>query len=182
MLGLILLGFSLGLSNFAATIGIGLSGVTHKTRVWVGIIFGFFEAVMLVVGLLIGSSLSKSLDRLGNYIGGGLLVLVGLFIFWEAIKIKSHKINKHKKEAKFHNLLLTGIAVSIDNLVIGFALSFSHLSLLLTALTITVVSISMSLIGLELGSRLGETVEKWSEELGGAILIIIGIVLALGYL
>jgi putative Mn2+ efflux pump MntP len=36
---------SLGLSNFAASIGIGISGVDTRTRLRVGLIFGVFEAV-----------------------------------------------------------------------------------------------------------------------------------------
>jgi putative Mn2+ efflux pump MntP len=40
----------------------------------------------------------------------------------------------------------------------------------------------MSLVGLELGSRLGERVEKWSEEIGGAVLIGVGVALGAGVL
>lgn len=178
-----LIALSVGLSDFAAAIGIGLNGVTHKTRLQVGIIFGFFEAAMPIIGLIIGSNFSKSIDKLGNYIGGGLLILVGLFIIWEGTRMKSYpEKKKSKKRRRFYQILLTGVAVSIDNLIIGFALSFSHRPLLLTALIITVVGVSMSLIGLELGGRLGEKVEKWSEELGGVIIMIVGVALGLGYL
>jgi len=40
----------------------------------------------------------------------------------------------------------------------------------------------LSLVGLELGNRLGERVEKWSEEIGGAVLIGVGVALAAGVL
>jgi putative Mn2+ efflux pump MntP len=40
----------------------------------------------------------------------------------------------------------------------------------------------MSLIGLELGNRLGAHVEAWSEELGGAVLIGVGVAIATGLL
>jgi putative Mn2+ efflux pump MntP len=42
------------------------------------------------------------------------------------------------------------------------------------------VSVSMSIVGLELGQRIGERFEQWSEELGGAVLILVGIALGVG--
>ena len=43
-----------------------------------------------------------------------------------------------------------------------------------------VVSVAMALVGLELGHRLGKRIEAWSEELGGAVLILVGIAIAIG--
>jgi putative Mn2+ efflux pump MntP len=40
----------------------------------------------------------------------------------------------------------------------------------------------MSLLGLELGSRLGQRIERWSEEIGGGVLILVGIALPFGWL
>ncbi len=45
-----------------------------------------------------------------------------------------------------------------------------------------VISVAMSLVGLELGSRLGTRIEAWSEELGGGVLILVGLALAFGIL
>ena len=46
MFALLLVAASLGLSNFAAAIAIGVSGVAARTRLRVGIVFGLFEAGM----------------------------------------------------------------------------------------------------------------------------------------
>jgi len=45
-----------------------------------------------------------------------------------------------------------------------------------------VISVAMSLAGLELGHRLGAQVEEWSEEIGGVVLIGVGIAIATGLL
>jgi putative Mn2+ efflux pump MntP len=52
----------------------------------------------------------------------------------------------------------------------------------LSALVISVVSVGMPLVGLELGSRMSVAVEKWSEFLGSAILIAVGVAIASGLL
>lgn len=58
VLALLLVAVSLGLSNFAAAIGIGVTSVDAGTRLRVGLIFGIFEAGMPLVGLLLGHSLA----------------------------------------------------------------------------------------------------------------------------
>jgi hypothetical protein len=78
-------------------------------------------------------------------------------------------------------LVVTGAALSIDNLVVGFALGTDKLSLALAAGVIAVVSVAMSLVGLELGRQLGGVVEKWSEEINGAVLILVGVAIAFGF-
>jgi putative Mn2+ efflux pump MntP len=45
-----------------------------------------------------------------------------------------------------------------------------------------VISVGMSLVGLEIGGRVGATVEHRSEIIGGAVLIAVGIALATGLL
>ena len=44
-------------------------------------------------------------------------------------------------------MLLTGFAISLDNLVVGFALSLYHVPILLAAGLIALISVAMSLIG-----------------------------------
>jgi putative Mn2+ efflux pump MntP len=74
-------------------------------------------------------------------------------------------------------LLLVGLALSIDNLVVGFALGASESSVLLTVAALAIVSIAMTLLGLEAGSRRGTRVEQQSEEIGGGILVLVGVAL-----
>jgi manganese efflux pump family protein len=80
--------------------------------------------------------------------------------------------------ARSATLIVTGAALSVDNLVVGFALGTQKVPVAVTAAVIASVSVAMSLIGLELGDRLGGAVEKWGQEIGGAVLIIVGIAIA----
>ena len=180
LLGLLLVSVSVGLSNFAGAIGIGLSGISARTRLRVGIAFGLFEAVMPLLGLLIGQAVAGPLGGIAKYVGGGLLVLTGAYTIWQGRR--AEKEEAAPKALHTRHLVVTALALSIDNLAVGFALGVYHIQIVLAAVTIGVVSVGMSLIGLELGSRLGARVEAWSEELGGAVLIGVGILLATGIL
>ena len=171
---------SVGLSNFAGAIGIGLSGIDARTRLRVGIAFGLFEALMPIVGLLIGQAVAGYLGHLAKYIGGGILILTGAYTIWQGRRTGNEQ--EGPPELGTHTLVVTALALSIDNLVVGFALAIYRIPIVLAAVTMGVVSVGMSLIGLELGHRLGARVESWSEEIGGGVLIAVGVAIALGVL
>ena len=79
-------------------------------------------------------------------------------------------------------LLVTGAALSIDNLAVGFALGTFHINLAVAAVVIGAVSVTLSLIGLELGSRIGTRTGERGELIGGLVLIGVGAVIAAGLL
>jgi manganese efflux pump family protein len=182
MLALLLVAVSLGLSNFAASVGIGVSGRDARTRLRVGVIFGIFETGMPILGLLLGSSLAGTLGHAAHWIGAALLVATGLYAVVQAIR--SHRRQDEKAAApagqRTGQVLVTGAALSIDNLAIGFALGTYHVSLPVAAIIIGAVSVTMSLIGLELGHRLGTKTGERGELLGGLVLIAVGIAVASG--
>jgi manganese efflux pump family protein len=180
LIGLLLVSVSVGLSNFAGAIGIGLSGIDARTRIRVGIAFGLFEAVMPIIGLLLGQAVAGYLGHLAKYIGGGILILTGAYTIWQGRRVESEE--KERKPLATRRLLITALALSIDNLAVGFALAIYRIPIVLAAVTMGVVSVVMSLAGLELGHRLGARVEAWSEEIGGVVLIGVGIAIATGLL
>ena len=69
---------------------------------------------------------------------------------------------------------MLGAGLSIDNLIVGFALGAYRAPLPLGIALITAVSVGLSLIGLELGARLGTRIEHGSELLGGIVLVGVG--------
>jgi len=84
LLSLLLVSVSVGLSNFAGAMGIGLSGINVRTRIRVGIAFGFFEALMPVLGLLLGEAVAGFFGHYGKYVGGAILILTGAYTVIQA--------------------------------------------------------------------------------------------------
>ena len=182
LLGLLLVSVSVGLSNFAGAIGIGLSGIDARTRLRVGIAFGAFEALMPIAGLLLGQAVAGYLGHIAKYVGSAILILVGAYTIWQGRRVTSEEPQPERTEIQTHQLIITALALSIDNLAVGFALAVYHIQIVLAAVTIGVISVALSLLGLELGSRLGTRIEAWSEELGGSVLILVGLAIAVGIL
>jgi manganese efflux pump family protein len=184
VLALLLVAVSLGLSNFAAAIGIGVAGADAGTRLRVGVIFGLFETGMPLLGLLLGHSLAHALGHAAHWIGGGLLIATGGYAVVQGIRGQAGERREPAVAAgrRTGQLVVTGIALSIDNLVVGFALGTYHTGLAVAAITIGVVSVTMSLLGLELGDRLGTRTGERGELLGGLVLIAVGVAVASGIL
>jgi putative Mn2+ efflux pump MntP len=166
LLSLLLVSVSVGLSNFAGAIGIGLSGIDGRTRLRVGIAFGLFEALMPVIGLLLGEAVSGYLGHIAKYLGAGILVLTGAYAVWQGRRAAAQERKSGTVVAmqglRTHQLLVMALALSIDNLAVGFAIAQYNVQIVAAALMMGTVSVAMSLVGLELGYRLGERVEAWA--------------------
>lgn len=181
MLALLLVAASVGMSNFAAAISIGVAGVDARTRLRVGLVFGVFEAGMPVIGLLIGDRFAAELGQAGRWVGAGLLIVVGGYELAGSLRGRAGKpAEAPGYPAGTWRLLLSGLALSLDNLVIGFALGSYQTSVLVGALVIGMVSVALSLAGLELGARIGRWAGRRGEQLGGLILVGVGAAIAAG--
>jgi putative Mn2+ efflux pump MntP len=183
MLALLLVAVSLGLSNFAASVGLGVTGIDAPTRLRVGVIFGIFETGMPIAGLLLGHSLADTLGQAAHWIGAGLLIVTGLYALVQAIRGPGRRDGGDQAvqaDQPVTRMLITGLALSIDNLAVGFALGTYHVSLAVAAIVIGAVSVALSLLGLELGSRIGTRIGDRGELLSGAVLIGVGIAIATG--
>jgi manganese efflux pump family protein len=173
VLALLLVAVAVALSNFAAAIAIGVSGTDPSLRLRVGLVFGLFEAAMPLVGLVIGHGLAHRLGTSGQIVGGVLLAVTGIYTIFSALRHGEPEIPAGRLGTG--RLVVTGAALSIDNLVIGFALGTYRVPIVAAAILIGVVSVSLSIVGLELGSRLGTVIGERAEVVGGAVLVLVGL-------
>jgi putative Mn2+ efflux pump MntP len=177
---LVLVALALGLDNFAAAISIAVAGVTSRQRLEVGVAFGAFEAGMPVIGLALGHQLAHDLAHTSHWVGGVVLMATGTYAIVEALRA-SAPVGGPGSVGR-GRLALTALALSTDNLAIGFALGTRPVNLVLAAVAIGAVSVAMSLVGLELGSRIGRHFGQRGEFPGGALLVGVGIAITAGAL
>jgi manganese efflux pump family protein len=183
VLALLLLAAALGLDNLAAAIGIGVTGVSGGTRVRIAVVFGLFEAGMPVLGLVLGHGLADSLGQAARWLGGAVLIAfgaAGLAKAWRQRNSPQRTGHQPAGHQRIGQLLLAGLVLSGDNLAAGFALGAYHTSVAVAAVVFGVVSVGMSLIGLELGARIGAAAGERSELIACALLIVVGAVIAAG--
>jgi manganese efflux pump family protein len=185
---LLLVAVSLGISNFAAAVGLGVTGVRAVTRLRVGVVFGVFEAGMPVLGLAAGRGLAVTLGHAARWTGAALLIAAGAYAVAQSLRagrgsgVAGTRPADGPAAESTARMLVSGLALSIDNLVIGFALGTYHVSVAVAAAVIGGVSVAMSLAGLELGARLGRPVGRHGELVGGLVLVVVGAAIGAGVL
>ncbi len=181
ILTLVLIALSIGLDNFASSIAIGLSGIKQRDKIKIAVTFGAFETLMPIIGLFAGKQAASFLGTKAHILGATLLVLTGLYILIEGLrKTNAHEAVVATKGAG--RLLLAGLAISIDNLIVGFSLGTKKLSIPLAIIIIGVTSVTLAIAGMEVGKRLSTKTEGSSEYLSGIILIVIGLLIGFGIL
>ena len=121
---------------------------------------------MPLLGLALGHRVAGTLGSHANWFAGGLLAATGILTIvtsWKPLPWMVSGISHFG----IGRLLVSACALSIDNLIVGFALGAYRVPVVLAALMIAVASVVLSLLGLELGRRLGQPVERNAEILSG---------------
>lgn len=174
---LILIAIGLSMDAFAASIskGLCLAEIKYKYAFIVAFFFGGFQFLMPLLGWLLAKSFATYIVSFDHWIAFLLLSFIGGKMIVEALK-------KHEIECcsttliDVKNLFFLAIATSIDALAIGvtFAL-LPNINILLSVAIIGVITFILSFIGVFIGHIFGSKFGKWSEVLGGIILIFIGL-------
>jgi len=168
---LVVLGVALGLNNALASVALGTMQMPRRHQLRTAILFAVFEAVMPVIGLLLGESVAGSIGGKARFVGAAVLVAVGLYgLFKQADK-------KEESTGPVHgfgmNTIVLAIALSLDNLTVGFGLGMFHVPIALAATIFGSVSLVMTLLGLEVGRFLGSRVHLSADKLSGAVLLLV---------
>ncbi|MFD4951834.1 manganese efflux pump MntP family protein [Streptomyces sp. NPDC058451] len=171
MLGL---GFVLSLDNFRVAIALGTVPFGLKRAVQVALTFGLWDAVMPLVGLLIGREIGEAVGGVADVVGAVALGGYGLYLVVSALR------NPEPDELD-HPWALFGIplTLSLDNLVAGASLGILGLSPWVAAPAFGLITAVMSLIGLQLGRAAARLVRIRADLVSGVSLIIAAAVLPL---
>ncbi|MGI8607705.1 MAG: manganese efflux pump MntP [Candidatus Dormibacteria bacterium] len=168
---LIFLGFSAGLSNFGGAVGLGVLPLDTRRRLEILGIFVAMEVVMPAIGLVVGARVSGAVGARANLFAGLVLIAIGAYTLKETRK-ETHDLDIPVRR---RTVVLLAIALSLDNLVVGFGLGLLNAPVLIAAGFMGICSLVLTVIGLELGRRLGKLVGERSELFSGIVLILAGV-------
>lgn len=163
---------------FAVSIvtGVNLKNVSYRQTFRLSWHFGLFQAMMPVIGWFAGLSVRVHIERYDHWIAFGLLAFVGIHMIKEAFD--PDKSEKRKKDhTKGLTLVILSIATSIDALAVGFSLSLLGVSIWTPAIIIGIVAGIFTIIGLQIGEKIGAArqLSRYAETIGGSVLIVIGL-------
>ena len=174
---LLLLALGLSMDTFAVAVcaGLGLSKVNARNTLVIGGYFGFFQAVMPLIGYLLASRFAVWVTAVDHWVAFALLGFIGARMI----------ISSQKKEACCderapvfsigpRSMLPLALATSIDALAVGVSFAFLEVDILPAVGYIGVVTLIVAMIGVRAGQVFGARFRKKAELAGGVILVLLG--------
>ena len=187
MIEVILLAIALAMDAFAVSIGLGAKSQKQspaymlRLAIYAALYFGIAQGVMPLIGYLLGAILLGWLATAASWIGGGILILLGAKMLYEAFSgeieaVLEESFDKNIQAKIDHRMMFTlAIATSIDAMAAGFTLNLLALNAWLACLIIAIVTAGFGFFGIYLGKSSGTWLEDKAEMLGGLVLIAIGV-------
>lgn len=176
---LFMIAVGLSMDAFAVSVCKGLSTSTLRLRyiLSVGIWFGGFQALMPLLGYLLGERFSAYILPVNHWIAFILLVLIGVNMIRESTEgeVVSHSFSPGV-------MLPLAIATSIDALAVGITFAFLQVRILPAVSLIGTATFTLSGLGLWIGYLSGIRYRKYAEICGGIVLVLMGIKILLEHL
>ena len=178
---LFLIALALSMDAFAVSICKGLSvkkaGAKHILTA--GIYFGGFQALMPLIGFLLGFKFERFIVSIDHWIAFVLLAVIGGNMIREALGGGDDEVND---SFSFRTMLPLALATSIDALAVGISFAFLGVDIVKAAVLIGVTTFVLSGVGIVVGNIFGSKYKSKAELAGGIVLILIGLKILLEHL
>lgn len=177
---LFIIAVGLSMDAFAVAIckGLSLKKMSYKRAIIVGLFFGTFQAIMPLIGYLLGTQFKASITSIDHWIAFVLLSIIGINMIRES-REGAEEIND---SFNFRDLTILSLATSIDALAIGVTFAFLQVSILPAISVIGITTFVFSFVGVKIGNVFGTKFKSKAEFAGGVILIAMGLKILLEHL
>lgn len=183
LIELLLLSVGLSMDAFAVSVckGLAMKKITLRSACIVGAWFGAFQALMPLLGWLLGTQFAGYITQYDHWIALILLSFIGLNMIREALG-KEEKEEDAGSALTVRAMLPMAVATSIDALAVGVTFAFLEVNVLAAVCVIGAVTFLLSALGVKAGSVAGLRYKSKAELCGGVILILLGLKILLEHL
>ena len=180
LLELFIIAVGLSMDAFAVAICKGLSVRTLRPRhaVITGLYFGGFQALMPLIGFLLGVQFQSLITSVDHWIAFVLLAFIGGNMVRESRSAEEHQDGSFSPAA----MLPLALATSIDALAVGVTFAFLRVDIGPAVAFIGVITFLLSAAGVKIGSVFGAKYRSGAELFGGCVLILMGVKILLEHL
>ena len=168
-----LLAIGLAMDCFAVSIasGIILKRVQLRPMLIMALAFGFFQALMPLLGWIGASFFSHLIESIDHWIAFILLALIGANMIREAFGEEEQLDDSFSVKT----MLPLAVATSIDALAVGVSFACIDVDIVPAIAIIGTTTFILSAVGIKIGNVFGAKYKSKAEFLGGAVLILLGL-------
>ena len=178
----LLLALALSFDAFAVSLAAASSGRVAGTRAAFRLAFhfGLFQFLMPVLGWFAGAGLAPLIAAYDHWIAFALLMLIGVRMIRSAF---SHEPGETRQDpSRGFRLIALSVATSIDALAVGLSLGFLDIDIWWPSLAIGIITGSVCVLAIAMGSRLHMRFGRTAEVAGGLVLIGIAVRILVAHL
>ena len=177
----LLLAVGLSMDAFAVSVckGLSVKRVKKRNMFACGAYFGGFQALMPLLGYLLGARFQALIARVDHWIAFVLLSTIGINMIREALGPDNDALDD---SFRARAMLPLAVATSIDALAVGVTFAFLQVEIVSSVCFIGAVTFVLSALGVKLGGIFGMKWKRRAELTGGAILMLIGLKILLEHL
>ncbi|MCM3567200.1 manganese efflux pump MntP family protein [Neobacillus mesonae] len=168
---LVIMAAALGMDAFSVGLGMGMYKLRLRKIFEIGLTIGLFHVIMPLAGILAGKLLSDKFGDLASWVGGLLLIVLGMQMIWSSLKKEAESVITPIG----FGLLAFALSVSLDSFSVGLTLGIYGAKTAFVLLCFGIVATVQTWAGLLLGRKVRGWLGAYSEALGGAILLAFGI-------
>ncbi|MGI6104847.1 MAG: manganese efflux pump MntP family protein [Raoultibacter sp.] len=185
---LVFIAIGLSMDAFAVSIvkGLNMRKLNLGQAALIALFFGGFQALMPLLGWLLGIQFQHYIESVDHWIAFVLLAFIGAKMIFDALRSEKGSepdaATRSEQKLDIKELFLLAIATSIDALAIGITFAFLQVDIVPAALLIGLVTFVLAFGGVIVGNRFGAKYEKGSMIVGGVVLILIGFKILLEHL
>lgn len=178
---LFVIAVGLSMDAFAVSVCKGLSVRTLRPRhaLLTGAWFGGFQALMPLLGYLLGVRFQTLIVAVDHWIAFALLALIGGHMIVESFDHSDETLSDSFSPGA---MLPLAVATSIDALAVGVTFAFLQVDIVPAVCLIGVTTFALSAVGVQVGHAFGARFQAAAERLGGAVLILMGVKILLEHL
>ena len=167
-------------SVMALQIAIGVSIAALFTII--GLFFGGFQALMPLIGWLLGKQFEGLITSVDHWIVFALLTLIGGKMVYDALKGGEEEGCEPETKLDIRQMIGLSFATSVDALAVGISFAFLKVQILPSVACIGVTTCLLSILGVAIGQRFGAKYQDRATLIGGIVLVFIGLRILLEHL
>lgn len=183
---LLLIGVGLSMDAFAVAVckGLSMRAMRYKKAFMTGGFFGVFQAMMPILGFLLGTQFKAYITPVDHWIAFALLAFIGGKMIYESKNGcgESEACGADENAFGMKTLLLAAFATSIDALAVGVTFAFLDVSILPASLLIGCITFALSVLGVKLGQAFRGQLRINAGIVGGIVLVLMGLKIVLEHL
>jgi putative Mn2+ efflux pump MntP len=168
---LLILGITLSLDNFRTAIALGALRLSAGRAVQVALVFGFWDGVAPLVGILVGAYFAEAIGSVGERLGAIVLGAYGLYLI-----VQSWRTPAPEEGDDRWALFGLPLPLSLDNVLAGTSLGLLGYSPWLAPPLFGVTTALMTFAGLLLGRAAAQFIRIRPDLLTGLALVTMAVV------